>query len=223
MDGIFLELMHLLCEYAGTFFTPFFVAISFLGEKSWFFILIATVLCLSKKTRWIGATAILSIFLCFLLSDFIIKPLIMRPRPFQSSSEVFFKYWKMAGEIMDDGFSMPSGHTLGVVTFFTSIIITYKKSKRKYLIVVGIIMTTLMIFSRCYLMHHYFTDCIVSIILGIIISFITKKIISFIIKLCITYKKIPIFNFALNFDFFKLFNKEISKKDIYNYYDDNFL
>lgn len=199
LDEIFIEFVHNLAEMGGSFFTPFFRFISILGEKSWLFVLIAIILMLKKKTRWVGATIFLAILLGFIFSSVLIKPIIMRDRPYVADI-IFQKYWEFVGGIMDTGYSMPSGHCTGVTAFFVSLYITSKKQNRGLISTIGIICVTLMVFARCYFMHHYFTDCVAGIILGTIVSFIAKAIIRIIHMICKKYEDITLFNFILNFN-----------------------
>ena len=204
IDELWISFVHNLAVIAGGFFTPLFRVITFLGEKAWFFLLISFFLLLGKKTRWIGATAILSIFLGFLIADFGIKPFFMRLRPYESSN-TFQKYWEMVGAIPETNYSMPSGHTIGCAAFFVSIYITCKKNMKKKVLITGVIFTMLMIISRTYLMHHHLTDCLVSVIISIIISFISKFIVKLIYLFLKANEDIGLFNFVLNFD---LYNKK---------------
>lgn len=184
IDNMVCEFMHMLCESAGGFFTPFFRLISILGEKCWLCVLIGFILCVRKKSRWVGVTIVLSIFLGFLVADFVLKPCIMRLRPYLSDITRYYRYWQDAGAIEETGYSMPSGHTLGVTAFFTSLYITAKQEKRKTIMIVGIICIVLMAMSRCYFMHHYFTDCLAGAIVAIIIACITKVLVKLIYKIC---------------------------------------
>lgn len=201
IDELWINFVHGLSVYAGSLLTPFFRLISFLGEKAWFFLLISFMLLLSKKTRWIGATAILSIFLGFLIADFGIKPFIMRERPYLSS-KLYQDYWAMVGSIPETNYSMPSGHTIGCATFFISLYITCKKYMKKNILIIGLIFTFLMIMSRTYFMHHYLTDCLVAVVLSIFIAFISKSIIKIIYSFIKKNEDIGIFNFLLNFDLY---------------------
>lgn len=203
IDNIWIEFVNKLCVFGGKFFTPFFRVISFLGEKGWFFLFIAFLLLLSKKTRWIGATIILSIFLGFITASVLIKPFIMRLRPYETS-KIWQDYWEMAGGIPDTGYSMPSGHTVACASFFISLFISCKKKYKDKILLIGIIFTVLMIMSRTYLMHHHLTDCIAGVILSIFTSYIAKFIIKLVYKFCKTYEDIGIFNFILNFDLYKI-------------------
>ena len=201
LDNLFIGFVHFLCENAGALFTPLFRLVSMLGEKAWFFLLIAIFLCLSKKTRWIGVTIIFAIFLGFIFADVIMKPIIMRPRPYNENN-LYYEYWLLAGAIEETNYSMPSGHTIGIAAFFISLYICSKKQYRKNIFVVGIISIILMILSRCYFMHHYLTDCVVGVLVAFVASFISKPISKMIKNTLIKYQNIPLLNFVLNFDLY---------------------
>lgn len=201
IDALFMEFVHGMCVSAGGFFTPFFRLISVLGEKSWFFLLISCILCLHKKTRWVGATAILAIFLGWIIADFGLKPLIMRDRPY-TTGNLYLDYWELAGAYYETDYSMPSGHTLGCAAFFISLYITSKKSVRPYISTIGIIGVVLMALSRMYFMHHYFSDCVVAVILAAVVSFIAKVIVKAIHKIFKANEDIGFCRFVLNFDLF---------------------
>lgn len=201
IDVLFMEFVHGLYVSAGWFFTPFLRLISILGEKSWFFLLIAFILCLNKKTRWVGATAILAIFLGWLLADLAIKPFVMRMRPY-TASNLYQDYWQMVGAYPETDYSMPSGHVLGCAAFFISLYISSKKSARPIISTIGIIVVFLMIVSRVYFMHHYFTDCLVGVLLAVVVSYISKFIIKFIHKVFKDNEDIGFCRFVLNFDLF---------------------
>ena len=201
IDALFMEFVHGMCVSAGGFFTPFFRLISVLGEKSWFFLLMSCILCLHKKTRWVGATAILAIFLGWIIADFGLKPLIMRDRPY-TTGNLYLDYWELAGAYYETDYSMPSGHTLGCAAFFISLYITSKKSARPYISTIGIIGVVLMALSRMYFMHHYFSDCVVAVILAAVVSFIAKVIVKAIHKIFKANEDIGFCRFVLNFDLF---------------------
>lgn len=196
-----MEFVHNLCVSAGVFFTPFFRIISVLGEKSWFFLLISSFLCLHKKTRWVGATAILAIFLGWIIADFGLKPLIMRDRPYMTGN-LYLDYWELAGSYPETDYSMPSGHVLGCAAFFISLYITSRKAARPYISTIGIVVVTLMALSRMYFMHHYFSDCVVAVLLAVVVSFVSKVIVKMVHNVFKANEDIGFCSFVLNFDLF---------------------
>lgn len=206
MDLWFARLMHGLAVLGGDFFTPFFRFISMCGEKSIVFLIIAFILLLRKKTRWVAVTIIISIFISWIVADFIVKPIFMRPRPYQSSINELYEYWVYVGSIVENNYSMPSGHTIGCAAFFASLYFTCKNN-RNIIIPIGVIVIMLMIMSRCYFMHHYLTDCLVAVLLAIIMSIVGKLFAKIIYKLCKTFDNYKFFSFILNFDIVELIIK----------------
>ena len=204
IDNLFIELLHNLCERFGFFLTPFLRSITICGEKAWLFLVVALFLVLRKKTRWVGATAILAVFIGFIFADVIMKPFFMRMRPY-TESNLFQDYWALAGAYAEEGYSMPSGHTVGVTSFFISLLITCAKKYRPIVKRIGIVAIILMVISRCYFMHHYLTDCMVGIVVGVIASYIAKVIVRLLFNICKRYSNFTIFNFILNFDLFRGF------------------
>ena len=206
LDHLFIEFMHSLCVKFGFILNPVMRLVSILGEKAWPCVLISFAMTLRKKRRWMAFTAILAMFLGYIIADFILKPTLMRMRPY-TASNLFQDYWALAGAYKETGYSMPSGHTIGFAVFFISLYITSPKSERKMIKNIGIVSVTLMIMSRCYFMHHYLTDCLVGLLVAFVVSFVSKAIVRFVFKLCKRFSDFPIFNFILNFDIAEVFNK----------------
>lgn len=201
IDGLFMEFVHGMCVACGGFFTPFLRVISLLGEKCWIFFLISLLLCLNKKTRWIGLTAFLAVLIGGIIGSIGLKSIIMRMRPY-TANNLYQDYWQLAGAFPKTNYSMPSGHVLGCTAFFVSLYITSKKDIRPIISTIGIISVILMAISRMYFMHHYFTDCVAGAIIGVIVSFIAKQIVRFIHKVVKENENIGLFRFILNFDLF---------------------
>lgn len=199
IDNAVIEFLHILCEKIGFILTPIMRFVSILGEKCWSCVLVAFVMLFKKKTRWIGATALLAIFIGFIVEDFAIKPTVMRLRPYMTSN-IFQNYWMLAGAYPETNYSMPSGHTVGVTAFFVSLIITSPKQDRPFLKKLAAICIILMVLSRCYFMHHFFSDCLVGFVIGIMSAYVAKAIIKGIHYICKKYEDIKFFDCILNFD-----------------------
>ena len=123
----------------------------------------------------------------------------MRMRPY-TANNLYQDYWEMAGAYPETNFSMPSGHVLGCAAFFISLYITSKKDRRPIISTIGIIVVMLMALSRMYFMHHYFSDCVVGVLIAVVVSFISKWIVKSIHKFIKANEGIALFNFILNFD-----------------------
>ena len=140
------------------------------GDGGIFWIALAVVLLLFKRTRKIGITMGVSLAIGFLVGNLFLKNVVARIRPYDLNPEFPLLIEKLRE------FSFPSGHTLasfeGAVTIFL-----YNKKFG----IAAIILAVLVALSRLYLYVHYPTDVITSVFLGTLIA-----IVSFIIvkKVC---------------------------------------
>ena len=129
------------------------------------FCLLALVLLIPKKTRWIGWSVGVALILGLLLGEFGIKNLICRPRPFAAE--------EMALLIpAPHGFSCPSGHTTSSFAAATSVFLWNKKWGA-----LALVMAALVGFSRMYFFVHYLTDVLFGVALGILCALAARWII----------------------------------------------
>lgn len=77
----------------------------FPGNGGWFWLVVAAVLLISKKTRRTGSAALLSIAIGFLITNVLLKNMVARPRPFDAYTEIIPLITRPTD------FSFPSGHT----------------------------------------------------------------------------------------------------------------
>ena len=106
----------------------------------------------------------LGIIVGALMTNVILKPLVLRPRPYSWDGSVYQEYWHLLGEPMESDYSFPSGHT--TAAFAMAWGVTASRDKRK--IWVAFILAFLIALSRIYLSVHYATDVLVGLILGTI-------------------------------------------------------
>ena len=201
MDELILDFMNLLATNFGVILTPIIRLVSFIGEYGIIFLIFGLILMLNKKTRWVGVSIWISILLGFVINSLFIKNIVMRARPFMSSNPNFYKYWEQVGGVKETGYSMPSGHTLAASACMMSLILTCKTSEKKKYIILYFVVVITMAVSRMYLMHHYFTDCLVGGTLGVIMACIGKIITKSIYRYVSAHKDNKICDFILNFDF----------------------
>lgn len=139
--------------------------ISCLGNGGMIWICLAVILCCIPKYRKTGITLCVALIADVLLCNVILKPLVARPRPFMSDSDV-----KLLISPPTD-YSFPSGHT--AVSFTSAFSLLFSKCK---LWIPSMIMASLIGFSRLYLYVHYPTDVFAGVLLGLIIGFLTDII-----------------------------------------------
>lgn len=140
--------------------TTFWSLITCLGNGGAFWIVSAVFLLCFKKTRPVGITALVSLMLCNLATNLILKELFARPRPFQYTDAVI-PLIKNPGD-----YSFPSGHTSAS---FSCAFIYYRMLPEKYGIP-SILLASMIAFSRIYLGVHYPTDILGGILVACISS-----------------------------------------------------
>ena len=159
---------------AATLWCPFLDAvmpvITMLGDAGIFWMIIAAMLLLFKKTRRVGLGMGFAMLMGLLLCNLTLKPLCQRPRPYDYQYDVFGKMIPLIIERQHD-FSFPSGHTIASFEAAGVIMLNNKKWG-----IAALILACLIAFSRLYLYVHYPTDVICSVILGIGIGFLACRI-----------------------------------------------
>ena len=130
------------------FMNPFWIYITSLGDGGIFWITLSLLLMIPKRTREIGAAALVSMALCALCTNIILKPLIARIRP----SEVIEGLTTLIPDPTESSF--PSGHT---TASFACALVLIQTLPRGYG-VPALILAALVGFSRLYVGVHYPSD-----------------------------------------------------------------
>lgn len=146
-------------------------AITFLGDKGWFFIAIAVLLFLIPKWRLWGAKLGTSLLLGFVFGNMLLKNVVARIRPYDVVENVTLLVDKLSD------YSFPSGHTLVSFEFFT--VICLMPIKKIYKVLAGILAFTIA-FSRLYLYVHYPTDVLGGMVLGTLFGIMGVRIVDMI-------------------------------------------
>lgn len=94
----------------------------------------------------------------------LVKNIFCRVRPFDTLPEI-----KNLKDV--DGFSFPSGHSSSSSSLMTSLALTYRKQKAKWLVALSIAIPLLVALSRNYLGAHWISDVVVGLALGVGVSF----------------------------------------------------
>lgn len=129
--------------------------ITHLGSGGILWIALAITLLFFKKTRKFGILIGVSLLLSMILGNYILKPLVARPRPFETVSGVSMLITP------PDGYSFPSGHT--ITSFAAATVLWFRSWK---LALPATIVASLIGFSRMYLFCHYLTDVAAGALLG---------------------------------------------------------
>ncbi len=173
-DGLLTDIDKSIYTLSLDWHTPtidsIFFAITKVGNLSYIFILsiIVTLILLWQRDRvsilfyWVGILGSSALFIG-------IKELVARARP---SNEI--------GDIVEMGYSFPSGHATISMSFALAVIyIYYDKLSAIYrtpLVLFGLLFTLSITFSRLYLGLHYLSDLLAGLMLGVFwITFIFSR------------------------------------------------
>jgi len=138
------------------------------GDGGVFWIALAVIFLIFKKTRKMGLCMGLALLMGFITGNLILKNVVGRIRPYDLNPEI-----EILVKHLSD-YSFPSGHTLASFEAATAIFINNKKIG-----IPALVLAFLIAISRIYLYVHYPSDVLAAIILGIgfaILScFVVKK------------------------------------------------
>ena len=202
-DHAILSVLHEFALLTNGNLNWLFKFISLFAEKGLFLILLSIFLMLFKKTRKFGICMFGAIGAGAILTNFILKDMVARPRPYMSGILEYKDWWQYAGMVTESDFSFPSGHTTAMTAAMMSLVYI-AKTKKKYWCILFIF---LMGISRNYLMVHYPTDVIGGMISGLVGATIAYFITLLIYKIIEKYKDVKLFNFIKNCDIINAMKK----------------
>ncbi len=162
-----IDIVKAIQSIGNSFFDVFFNMASMFGEEV-FIILVLLIVYFGINKRF-GEYMGLSLMTTLLVNTSL-KNIFKADRPFQADSGIVNKRPATAG-----GFSFPSGHSQSASTTFWSL---YAYGKKKWLLVLSVILPILVMVSRMYLGVHFPKDVIVGGVLGVVVSFGTYWIYS---------------------------------------------
>lgn len=158
------EILYAIQKIHNDFLNPIMIGVSALGNGGIIWILTAFVFLFFKKTRQCGILMLISMAVCYLMGNMLLKNLIRRPRPCQMDISVPLLI-PMPGE-----YSFPSGHTLHGFTAATTIFLHNKKAG-----IAALLLAAVIAFSRMYLFVHFPTDILGGMILGVLVAVMVYK------------------------------------------------
>ena len=141
--------------------------VSHLGDFGTIWLLAALLLVLRRPTRRTGLILLAALFAANLLGNYILKPLIERPRPFWLAPPADL----LPSALRETSFSFPSGHTISSFAAATAI---FTQDKR--LGAPALLLAVLIAFSRLYLYVHFPSDVLAGALLGILTGRLTARL-----------------------------------------------
>ncbi len=140
--------------------------ITMFGDDGIFWIALAVIFLFFPKTRKTGIGMGIALALGLLVCNITLKPLVMRPRPYDFQETQFGILIPLLTDRMHD-YSFPSGHTIASFEAAVVILLNHKKGG-----IAALILAFLVAFSRLYLYLHYPTDVIFSVFAGTAFAFL---------------------------------------------------
>jgi len=155
----FSEIIH------AEFLDTFMVFVTRLADSGAIWIILGAILLCFKKTRKCGFIVLVSLLCAFLISEFTLKPIFGRARPFNALESIRLIIPPPSGS------SFPSSHA---TTSFAAAIVLYRFNKTYG--IYALIFAFFVAISRVYLCVHFFSDVLIGSLLGFAIGFIAFKI-----------------------------------------------
>ena len=141
------------------------IVISTLGNAGLIWIALGVVLTAIPKTRKYGVLALVSLLVCFLFNNMLLKNLEARPRPYTQLDQLVMLMPCPADH------SFPSGHACS--SFATAGSLMWSMGKRWNAIrIPALALAILIVFSRIYVGVHYPTDVLTGAAVGLLGSFL---------------------------------------------------
>ena len=158
------------------FLTPFWRAVTFLGNGGWFWIALGIGLLCFKRTRRTGFTVLAALVIGALITNVGLKNMVARIRPYDYTEAIH------ALLPPQSDFSFPSGHTCAsfAAAFVCLKLLAGAWGKS------AVVLAALIAFSRLYLGVHFPTDILGGLLIGLDSGWIACRIVP---GICLKRKK----------------------------------
>ena len=151
--------------FSCKFLDYFFMAVTTLSNKGFFWIILAVVLLCFKKTRKTGICLGVALLIGEIVGNQILKKLFERPRPYTVNQDITLIIERLTS------FSFPSGHSRCAVECSIAVFANNKKWG-----IAAIVLAVLTCLSRMYLYVHFPSDIVAGVMIGVMMAFLAKFI-----------------------------------------------
>ena len=167
-----LGILDFIAEHFRCAFLDFLMPkVTLLGDAGIFWIALALILLIPKKTRQTGLMMGVALLIGLLVCNIALKPLVARVRPYDVKGIAPYLC------AVQKDFSFPSGHT--AASFEGAVVILLQNKKWG---IPACVLAALIAFSRMYLYVHYPTDILAGLVIGIGAAFAGVYIVRFAAK-----------------------------------------
>lgn len=165
MDGKILLFIQEFLRFGWLTYLMKFVTV--LGDGALIWIVAAALMLCTKRYRKTGIAVAVALLISYLVTNLILKNLVMRPRPY----EVIEGLQALVGPLRDSSF--PSGHA---TSSMASGFVIFHGSPR-YLGIPAFVLAVLICLSRLYLGVHFPTDVLAGALIGLFAAFSAKYVV----------------------------------------------
>lgn len=151
----------------------FFLFFTHLGDMGLLWLVLSAVLLCFRKTRRAGAAALLAMALGLLVTNVGLKPLVGRPRPYETVLGALPLY------LEPDPLSFPSGHTCAAFAAATA---WFRGLEKRWMGMLGLGLAALMGFSRLFVGVHYLSDVLTGMVIGVLCGLIAWLVVQWLWK-----------------------------------------
>lgn len=154
------------------FLTVIAKAFSAMGSTKYIILIavMAIVLCFFKRTRKVGLALVFAIAIGTIITNLILKPMVLRIRPYNTLQDnaQYWAWYLGAGRLCESDYSFPSGHTTGAFEIALALFLCHFKAGKKGVAWIFPVCAILTGMSRIYLMVHYASDVVGGALVGIL-------------------------------------------------------
>lgn len=158
-------LLGIAAHLRADWLTPILYVLTTINNHGEIWLLLALICLLRPNTRRCGAAMLTALVFGLLVGNVGLKPLVARPRPFQTYTDLTTLIPPPGG------FSFPSGHTLSSFTAATACFYFFRRPG-----VACYVLACLIAFSRLYFCVHYPTDVLCGAILGVVLGVLAARL-----------------------------------------------